>query len=67
MAIESSEPMNCFINYGVLFLLTFALEVFGGSEDTQVLVYDARVGFLSRASCGSSNHYGELNRCRRPR
>tara|TARA_B100001146_G_C16051502_1_gene378084 strand:+ start:105 stop:818 length:714 start_codon:yes stop_codon:yes gene_type:complete len=47
MTIESSEPMNCSINYGVLFLLTFALEVFGSSEDTQVLVYDARVGFLS--------------------
>ena len=39
--------MNCSINYAVVFILTFALEAFGSSEDTQVLVYDARVGFLS--------------------
>ncbi|MEC9239300.1 MAG: hypothetical protein VX486_01620, partial [Pseudomonadota bacterium] len=39
--------MNCSINYTVLFLLIFALEVFGSSDGTQALVYDARVGFLS--------------------
>lgn len=46
MASESKEPMNCSINYPVLFLLTFALEVCGSGDETQSLVYDARVGFL---------------------
>ena len=41
------ESMNCSITYAALFLLTSALEVLGSTEDTQVLVYDARVGFLS--------------------